>query len=99
MTVWNYLQKRPFGNHDPAPAVGAIVNRLNPPSALIAIVRYAHLAERPVCPAYGAGEMTRLQTMDVFARAGVNQVRKHAQRILIGKRHLIGNRFLDDAAD
>lgn len=99
MTAWNYLQKRPFGNHDPAPAVGAIVYRLDSPPALVVIIGYAHPAERPVCPTYGAGEVFRLRAVNVLTYAGVNQTREHVQRILIGKGHLIGNSLLDDAGD
>lgn len=99
MTAWNYLQKRPFRNHYPSPAVGAIVYRLDSPPALVVIIWYAHPAARPVRPADGAGEVSRLRTVDVLAYAGVNQTREQFERIPIGKGHLVCDGLLDDAGD
>ena len=55
------------------------------PSVLATIIGQANLAERAVRPASGAREVSGLRPVEVLAGAGVNQVRKHAQRILIGK--------------
>lgn len=99
MTARNYLQKRPFGNHDLAPAVGAIVYRLDSPPALVVIVWYAHPVERRVRPTDGAGEVSRLRAVDVLARAWVNQAREQFERIPIGKGHLVCNGLLDDTGD
>ena len=99
MTAWNYLQKRLFRNHYPAPAVGAVVYRLDSPPALVVIVGYAYPAERSVCTAYGAGEVSRLRAVDVIARAGINQAREYGRRVPIGKGQLVGNGLLDDAGD
>lgn len=99
MTARNYLQKRPFGNHDPAPAVGAIVYRLDSPPAIVVIVWYAHSAERRVRPADGASEMPRAWAILVFASAWINQIGKHIRRVPIGKGHLVCDGLLDDAGD
>ena len=97
--VRNYLKKRPFGGHDLASAVGAALYEFDPPSVLATIIGQANLAERAVRPASGAREVSGLRPVEVLSGTGVNQVRKHAQRILIGKGHLVGDRLLNDAAD